>query len=79
MPANPYNIHMALQTLVAAHISTLHAALAAHIQEDPFSEFQDVLVCAHRLLWSLPVILPWHEFKLRYHDFVITGDPGHDA
>ena len=40
---------------VEAHVSTLHAAIAAHMQ-DPFSEFYDVMACTRRLLWPLPLI-----------------------
>ena len=72
---DPYAIHMAPQTSVAAHISTLHAAIVAHMQ-DPFSEFHDVMARTRRLLWSLPLVASWHEFRLRYHDFMVIGDPG---
>lgn len=78
-PGDLYNIHMVPQTSVTAHISILHAAMVAHMQEDPFSEFHDVLARTRRLLWSLPLVAPWHEFRLRYHDFMVTGNPGPDT
>jgi len=79
VPADPHNIHMAPQNSVAAHISTLHAAMVAHMEEDPLSEFHNVMARARRLLWSLPLAAPWHEFRLRYHNFMVTGDLGPDV
>jgi len=70
-----YNMHMILGTSVATHVSLLHTAIVVHIQ-DPFLEFHDVLARTHRLLWTLPLTIPWHEFKLRYDDFMVTRDPG---
>ena len=74
---NPYLIHMVPGTSVVAHISQLHAAMRDHMQ-NPQSEFHDVLERTRRLLWSLPVVAPWSEFRQRYNDFMITGEPGID-
>jgi len=62
-PVDPHTIHMAPQTSVAAHISTLHAATAAHMQ-DPLSKLHDVMAHARRLLWSLTLVAPLHVFKI---------------
>ena len=75
----PYTIHTASQTSVATHISTLHAAMVAHIQVDPLSELHDITARARKLLWSLPLVAPWHQFRLRYDDFMFTGGLGPDA
>ena len=77
-PANAYTMQMAPNTSMAIHITNLHAAMMAHAQ-DPFSEFHDVVARTRRLLESLPLVAPWHEFRLRYHEFMATGDPGVDA
>ena len=68
---NPHLIHMVPGTSVAAHISQLHAAMLMHMQ-DPQSEFHNVIERTRTLLWSLPFAHPWIEFRLRYHDFMIT-------
>jgi len=49
--------------------------MLVHMQH-PQSEFQDVLECTRILLWSLSFPTPWFEFYLRYHDFMITREPG---
>ena len=49
--------------------------MVAHMQ-DPLFEFHDVLAPTPRLLWTLPLTTPWHEFRLQYHDFLVTLDPG---
>jgi len=54
---DPYLIHMVPRTSVAVHISQLHLIMVAHMQ-DPQSEFHDVLIRAHRLLWSPPFVAP---------------------
>ena len=59
----PYAIYIAPQTSVAAFISTLHTAMVVHM-EDPLSEFHDVMARIRRLLWSLPLVALWHEFRL---------------
>ena len=53
---DPCTIHMAPQTSVAAHVSNLRAAMAAHMQEDHLSEFHDVMIDARKLFWSLPLV-----------------------
>jgi len=47
--------------------------------QDPQSEFHSVLVRTKQLLWYLPFFAPWFEFRLRYHDFMIVGQPGVDG
>ena len=74
---NPYLIHMAPGISIGAHISQLHAAMWVHMQ-NPQSEFHNVLERTRILLWSLPVVAPWIEFRQRYSDFMITGEPGID-
>jgi len=74
---NPHLIHMAPGTSVVAYISQLHAAMRAHMQ-NPQSEFHNVLERTRTLLWSLLVVAPWTEFRQRYSDFTITGEPGID-
>ena len=61
-----------------AHIALLHASIEAHAQ-DPYFEFHIITVCAQRLLGSLPLVDPWVEFRLHYHDFIIIGNPGLDG
>ena len=68
---DPHLIHMVPGTSVAAHICQLHAAMLIHMQ-DPYSEFHSVLERTRTLLWSLPFEFPWSEFRLQYHDFMIT-------
>ena len=75
---DPYAVNMMHGTFVAAHIALLHASRIAHAQ-DPFFEFHNITVRAFRLLWSLPMVDPWIEFRLRYHHFMITGNPGWDG
>jgi len=60
-----------------AHIALLHAGIEAHAQ-DPYFEFRSITVRAQRLLGSLPLVGPWVEFRHRYHDFMITRNPGLD-
>ena len=72
---NAYTMQMAPHTPMTVHITNLHAAMMAHTQ-DPFSEFHDVVARTRRLLGSLPLTAPWYEFRLQYHDFMTTGDPG---
>jgi len=52
-----YTIHMVLRTFVVAHISQLHTAMVAPMQ-DLFSEFHDVLV-THTEFYS-PCLLLHH-------------------
>ena len=68
---------MAPGTSVVAHISQLHAPMRDHMQ-NPQSEFDNVLERTRTLLWSLPVVAPWIEFRQRCNDFMITGEPGVD-
>ena len=75
---DPYGVNMMPGASMAAHIVLLHASIEAHAQ-DPFSEFHSITVRAHRLLWSLPAVHPWVEFRLRYHHYMITGNPGWDG
>ena len=56
-----------------AYITLLQASIEAHAQ-DPYSEFHSIMVRAQRLLWSLPLVGPWVEFRHCYHDFMITGN-----
>ena len=37
-----------------------------------------MLECTQTLLWPLPLDAPWFEFCSRYHDFMMTGEPGVD-
>ena len=61
-----------------AHIALLHISMEAHAQ-DPYSEFHSIAFRARRLLWSLPPVGPWVEFRHRYNDFMMPGNPGVDA
>ena len=72
---DPYVVNSMLGASVAAYIVLLHASIEAYAQ-DPFSEFQSIMVCAHRLLWSLPAAHLWMEFRLRYHHYMVTGNLG---
>jgi len=74
----PYGMNMMPGASMAAHIVLLHASIEAHAQ-DPFSEFHNITVHAHKLLWSLPTADMWVEFRLRYYHFIITGNPGKDG
>ena len=69
-----YAINMMSGTSIASHISLLHTSMIAHMQ-DPLSEFHSVTTCAHRLLRSLPMVLPWVEFRIKYHNFMVIGAP----
>ena len=60
------------------HVVLLHASMEAHAQ-DPCFEFRRITIRAQRLLGSLPLVDPWVEFRHRYHDFIITGNPGLDG
>ena len=73
-PVDPYAIPMVPKTSVADHISLLYAAMVANMQ-DLFLEFHDVLTCTRRLLRTLPLTTLWYEFRLCYHNFMVTGDP----
>ena len=61
-----------------AHIALLHMSMEVHAQ-DPYSEFNSITVRAQRLLWSLPPVGPWVEFRQRYQNFMMTGNPGLDG
>ena len=61
-----------------AHIALLHTSIEVHAQ-DPYSEFCSITVCAQRLLGSLPPVGSWVEFRHRYYDFMMTGNPGLDG
>ena len=63
------------QDLVVAHISQSHVTILAHMQ-DPQSEFYDVLIPTHRILWYLQFVATLNEFQLRYHNFMMIGDSG---
>ena len=65
-------MNMMSRTSITSHISLLHASMVAHMQ-DPFSKFHDVIARTRRLLWSLPTVVPWVEFRTHYHDYVTTG------
>jgi len=73
-----YVVNMMPSSFMAAHISLLHASMIAHAQ-DPFFEFHNIMVCACRLLWPLPTVDQWVEFKLRYHHFMMTENLGWDG
>ena len=75
---DPYGVNMLRDGSMLAHIILLHASIEAHAQ-DPYSEFHSTTVRAQRLLGSLPLVDPWAEFRLRYHDFMITRNPGWDG
>ena len=72
-----YAVNMMPGTYVITHISLLHASIIAHAQ-DPFSQFDSITVRAHRLLRSLQTNDLGVEFTLRYHHFMMTGNPGWD-
>jgi len=61
-----------------AHIALPHISIEAHAQ-DPYSEFHSITVRAQRLLWSLPLVGPWVEFRHHYHDFMMIRNPGFDG
>jgi len=73
----PYAANVMPTTSVATYVSLLHASTVAHMQ-DRFSEFHSVTACTRRQLWSLPTVAPWVEFKIHYHDFLMTGALGKD-
>ena len=75
---DPYGVNMMPGASMAAHISLLHASIGARAQ-DPFSEFHSVTIHGHKLLWSLPAVHPWVEFRLRYHHYMVTGNPSWDG
>jgi len=75
---DPYGVNMLLGGSMIAYIVLLHASIKAHAQ-DPYSEFRSITVRAQRLLWSLPLVGPWVEFRHRYYDFMMTGNPGLDG
>ena len=70
---DPYAANMMPDKSVAAYISLLHASMIRHTQ-DPFSEFHNIKVRAFKLLWSLPTVDPWEEFRLCYHHFMMIGN-----
>ena len=61
-----------------AHITLLHPSIETHAQ-DPYSKFRSIMVRSQRLLGSLPLVDPWVEFRHRYHELIITGNPGLDG
>ena len=73
-----YGVNMMMGASMAAHIALLHASIEAHAHY-PFFEFHSITIRAHRLLWSLPTVHPWMEFRLRYHHYMVTGNPGWDG
>jgi len=75
---DPYSINMMLGTSVANHISLLHASMIAHMQ-DPLFDFYSVTILTHRLLWFLPIVTPWVEFRIRFYDFIVTRALGWDG
>jgi len=74
---DPYGVNMLPSGSIITHIALLHDSIEAHAQ-DPYSEFRSVTVCAQRLLGSLPLVDPRVEFRLCYHDFMMTRNPGLD-
>ena len=38
-----------------------------------------MLARTHRLLWTVPPAASWHEFRLQYHNFMVTGNPEADG
>ena len=74
---DPYGVNLLLGGSMIAHIALLHISMEAHAQ-DPYSEFHSITVRVQRLLWSLPPVGPWVEFRQRYYDFMTTGNPGID-
>jgi len=75
---DPYAVNLMLGASMAAHIALLHASIEVHAQ-DPFSEFHNAMVRRHRLLWFVPAVHPWVEFRLHYHHYIVTGNPGWDG
>ena len=73
-----YAVNIISGTSIAKHMSLLQAGRVEHIQ-DLLSEFYDVTTCAHRLLWSLPIVRLWVEFRTQHHDFLVTRAPGWDG
>ena len=47
--------------------------------QDPFSKFHIALAHTHRLMWSSPTLVPKDEFRVRYHNFMVTCDPDIDG
>ena len=74
---DPYGINMITGASMAANNVLLHASIEAHAQ-DPFPEFYSITFHAHRLLWSLPRVDMWVEFRLHYHHFIVIGNRGWD-
>ena len=75
---DPYGVNMMSGASMVAHTVLLHASIEAHAQ-DPFSKFHSITVHAHRLLWSLPAVDLWVEFRLHYHHFMIIRNLGLDG
>jgi len=73
-----YGVNLLSGGSIIAHIALLHMSTEAHA-EDPYFEFHSITVRAHRLVWSLPLVCPWLEFRHRYHDFMMTENPGLDG
>ena len=72
---DPYAINLMLGASMASHIALLHASIEVHAQ-DPFSEFHSATVRGHRLLWSLPTVQLWVDFRLCHHHYMVTRNPG---
>ena len=75
---DPYAVNTIPGTSVATHISLLHVSMVAHVQ-DPFFEFHNNTIRACRLLWPLPTIAPWVEYRIHYLDFTMKGALGWDG
>jgi len=76
-PADLCAMYMVSGISIVAHIFLLHVAMVAYMQ-DPCLEFYIVHGRTRRLPWTLPLASPWHEFRLRYHSFMVIGDLGAD-
>ena len=75
---DPYGVNLLPSGSMIAHIALLHMSMETHAQ-DPYSEFHNITVRAHRLPWSLPLVGLWVEFRHRYHDFMMTRNSGLDG
>ena len=75
---DPYGVNLLPGGSMIAHIALLHMSMETHAQ-DPYSEFHSVAFRAQRLLWSLPPVGPWVEFRHRYKYFMVSGNPGVDG
>ena len=65
-------VNMISVTFVATYISFFHASMIARTW-DPFSKFHSITIRACRPLWSLPMVFSWVEYRIHYHNLIMTG------